>query len=248
MNALALLCGNAPGNLDLAVPDGELPRLPKFPSTVAPIDLFSLRPELRAAQMRAQAAEYQLASTIAERFPRLTLGLSYDFSTQQIETLFSDEVGRIASNLVLPVIDGGRRRAQVRQQEHVAKRLLLEYSENFLIALKEVDDALSRERNQKKVLKRVDAQVRHARNTLRESQARYLSGLGDYLPVLVAIQALQEIERRQISEKRAVLVARARLYRALGGYWMKTSAQAFENREQQQSMSSKADSNEGDPS
>ena len=53
-----------------------------------------------------------------------------------------------------------------------------------------------------------------------ESRSRAMSnGLINYVTVLLAVQSLQGLQRRLISEQRFLLSNRAGLYRALGGHW-----------------------------
>ena len=51
-----------------------------------------------------------------------------------------------------------------------------------------------------------------------ESRNRFGQGLTDYLPVLTAAQALQEVERELLTERRELVSLRVRLHRALGGH------------------------------
>ena len=215
LNQLAVLIGKVPGALG-DEPSGVLPDLPAFPELIRPVDLLQTRPDLRKASFDMQAQEYEVAAVFAERFPRLSVGLSYEFSTLDSSRLFTDEVGRVFSDLALPVIDGGRRRAQVDVSEAEYRALVADFSERFLLALGDVEDSIARERSQGELLQRLQLQVELARRTLKESQVRYANGLSDYVPVILAIQSVQELERREILEQRDLLIARSRLYRALG--------------------------------
>ena len=215
---LAVLQGIVPNDQAVDL-NGAFPALPDFPDVLTPADLLYTRPDLRSAMLRSQASEYDIAAAVANRFPKLALNLNYNFSAADVADLFTSEVGSIASNAVLPLIDGGRRRAVVDQSEAAAEELLYNYSELYLNALRDVEVALSKERNQKDLVEELDNQLKLAQKTLEESKSRYANGLSDYLQVIVSLQALQAIERRVISENRSLLVSRAQLYRAIGGSW-----------------------------
>ncbi len=218
-NQLAVLLGTTPGALDTRIPDGVLPDLPPFPQLGEPATLLVSRPDLRAAQLRLQAADFRVATAVAERLPRLVLDLSYEFSARSFSTVFRQEVGSLVGNLVAPVIDGGLRRNQVVRHKALTQELLDRFGQQYLQALLEIEDALVRERFQVELIANLESQIGLARSTLRESQSRYVNGLINYVTVLLAVQSLQGLQRRLISEKRFLLSNRAGLYRALGGHW-----------------------------
>lgn len=218
-NQLAVLLGAAPGALDTRIPDGVLPDLPPFPQLGEPAALLVSRPDLRSIQLRLQAADFRVATAVAERLPRLVLDLSYEFSARSFSTVFRQEVGSLVGNLVAPVIDGGLRRNQVVRHKALTQELLDRFGQQYLQALLEIEDALVRERFQVELIANLESQIGLARSTLRESQSRYVNGLINYVTVLLAVQSLQGLQRRLISEKRFLLSNRAGLYRALGGHW-----------------------------
>lgn len=217
LNQLAILGGIAPGESVSGIkPRGRFPDLPEFPALVRPVDLLKLRPDLRKLSFQLQAAEYDIATAVAERFPRLAVGLSYEFSTQKITDLFTNELGKVFSDIALPLVDGGGRRARVDLRKAEYEVLVADFAQQFLDALRDVEDSVVFERSQKDLLQRLEHQTDLARRTLKESQIRYANGLSDYVPVVLAIQSVQGLERRVLLEKRQLLIARSRLYRALG--------------------------------
>ena len=218
-NQLAVLLGASPGALDTRIPDGVLPDLPPFPQLGEPATLLVSRPDLRSAQLRLQAADFRVATAVAERLPRLVLDLSYEFSARSFSTVFRQEVGSLVGNLVAPVIDGGLRRNQVVRHKALTRELLDRFGQQYLQALLEIEDALVRERFQVELIANLESQIGLARSTLQQSQSRYVNGLINYVTVLLAVQSLQGLQRRLISEKRFLLSNRAGLYRALGGHW-----------------------------
>lgn len=218
-HSLALLLGRAPLRDDFAVPAPAFPALPPLPSVETPAALLARRPDLRAARLRVQAADYDVASAIADRLPRISFSLNYELSAESLRDIYNREVASVAGNLLLPIVDGGRRRAEVDRRKAVTRERLDRFGALFLEALVEVEDALVQERFQLDLLEQIDRQVELARTSLGEAQQRYINGLNDYLTVITAISVLQNLERRQIAERRALFVIRTRLYRALGGSW-----------------------------
>ena len=125
----------------------------------------------------------------------------------------------LAANLVQPVFEGGRRRAEVRRTDAVKLERLNAYGAAVLTALREVEDALTQERQQRLFIDNLRVQVALARETLGQARQRYTNGLSDYLPVLTALQAQQNRDRDLLTARRQLISYRIQLYRALGGSW-----------------------------
>lgn len=216
---MAVLRGEAPGPNSVTART-DLPELPPLPSTGLPADLLQRRPDVRGAALRVAAADHRVAAAVAERLPalRLTARGSYQSFTPA-EDLFDTSIWNIAGNLAAPFIDGGRRRAEVQRTKAVVDERLHAYGQVFLKAVQEVEDALVQERRQHEHLAELDRQVMFSERALQEAQLRYVTGLSDYLPVLAALQTLQEAERGRLTARRQLLSFRIQLYRALGGSW-----------------------------
>lgn len=219
---LALLLAEAPGQ---ALPgrqpgDGaRLPDVPPLPKVGIPSRTLQRRPDLRSAQLRVAAADHRIAAAIADRFPAIGLSGNAGFSATNVTALFENFVYSIAGSISATLWDGGRLSAEVERTKAVAEERVLSYGKAVLLALKEVEDALVRERYQGETLNELVTQLSIARMTLNEARARYQSGLSDYLPVLTSLATLQQLERSEVSARRQVLSYRVQLCRALGGSW-----------------------------
>ena len=216
---LAVLLGCPPGSV-AAAERSDIPDLPASPAAGVPSDLLKRRPDIRAAELRILAADRRVGAAIAERFPSLSLSAALPFQASHTSDVFNDFVSSLAAGVGLPIIDGGRRAADVDRNRAVMAEQLDDYASALLTALREVEDALVQERRQTEYLKHVDTQVALAVKTHREARTRYLGGVHDFLRVLTALQDLQRLELLQISEKKRLLSYRLQLYRALGGSWM----------------------------
>jgi len=220
---LAILLGRAPSlEMDRTLarePDAELPALPEFPTLVGPADLLETRPDLRAARLRLESADHEVAVAIADRLPRLGISFDYEFRAAHVSDLVDNELRSLTGNLIAPLIDGGRRRAEVRRREAIVDERLNAFGEAYINALGEVEDALVRERYQLELIEKLEGQILLGEQNLTYSRIRYVNGLTDYLSVLAAVQQLQDLERRLVIEKRSLLEIRSGLYRAMGGAW-----------------------------
>jgi multidrug efflux system outer membrane protein len=217
-HALAVLLGLPPGdNLNLTL--GALPDMPPPPSTGVPADLLVRRPDVAAAQWRLEKATWTVSAAQADRLPTLRLTGSAAYSSDDVATLFDDWFAQLAAGLTGPLLDGGRRRAEVRRTQAVVNERLAAYRSTLLTAIQEVEDALVQEARQRETLQALDRQIRAAENTYNESLRRYLNGQLSFLTVVTADLGLQRLNRERLQAHYQLLAYRVGLYRALGGNW-----------------------------
>lgn len=217
-HALELSVGQVPG-AGLQRQPGSLPEAPPLPALGLPAQLLNQRPDLRATRARVEAADHRIGAALAERFPALRLSASTGFRGLSPAELLTNWIWSLGANLVAPLVDGGRRRAEVERAEAALEELVAAYGQAALRGLGEVQDALVAESAAREELTARRTQLTLAQQTLDEARARYLSGVGDYLPVLSALGSLQQVEQQVVAQQRAVLAQRVGLHRALGGGW-----------------------------
>ncbi len=213
---LDVLLARAPASASTAE-IAKLPALPGLPAPGVPSELLERRPDIRAAQSRLAAADHRVAAAVAERFPSLRLDASTGFQADSFSDLIDRWVWSIAANLVAPLVDGGRRAAEVERRKAALREGVQRLGSAVLGALREVEDALVQENRQTEHLARLDAQLATSQTLFDETRARYLDGVGDYLPVLNALRSLQQAEQTRLSAHRQQLSYRVQLHRALGG-------------------------------
>ncbi|MEM1452425.1 MAG: efflux transporter outer membrane subunit [Planctomycetota bacterium] len=218
---LSVLTGRPPGDI-ASEPPRALPALPPLPALDVPIAILENRPDVVAAARRVESADASVAAAIADRYPRFTLSASYNFDGTEIENILDRSIASIIADLVTPLVDGGRRRAEVERQRAVLDGAIDAFQLAVLTALQEVEEALSLERRGIERIVVLDRQATIARDELAQARFRYVSGVDNYLTVLAAVQNLQQLERSLVSERASVLRARTQLHRALGGAWTET--------------------------
>ena len=176
---------------------------PSYPETGVPSDLLELRPDLRSRRSSIRALDQEVGEAIADCLPRFAIGGSVGLAgTPSFEALVGDAI----AGALVPIIDGGNRKAEVaRRKSRVLEEVDL-YTAAYLDAIREVETALSNER-----------EISPARKLLEESRIRYSRGLNDYLPVLDAVSRVQQLERNLLTSRRERLSARVALHRAIGG-------------------------------
>jgi len=213
---LAYLLGYTP-ETKIEISDDGLPPLPELPSTGVPANLLENRPDVKAAWIRVQSQDWNVVAAKADRLPSISLTGSVGYNETDLNNLFDNWILNLAAGLVAPIIDGGRRRAEVSYQEALTDQSFIEYKDTVLTALKEVENALTKNLYQKQYLAEIEIQEKFADKTLTEAAQRYQKGVTDYLPVLSALNSKQNLERSIISVEENLLLNRVSLYQALGG-------------------------------
>ncbi len=218
-HALALLLGQVPGSISLNEVPEQLIELPPLPDTGIPAQTILSRPDVHRALLAVEAADQRVAAAIADRFPTLRLTGTFQTSGTFRETLLSNYLASIAAGLVGPILDGGKRTAEVERTRAVASERLNAYGQAVLDAIGEVEDALVREKQHYVYLDSVQEQLELSKQTVEQVQLRYLKGVEKYERVLTALISMQSLEQKMLKAKQALLVNRIQLCRALGSGW-----------------------------
>jgi NodT family efflux transporter outer membrane factor (OMF) lipoprotein len=218
-HALAVLTGGYPTDT-VGGTLAELPDVPEAFPLGLPSGLLQQRPDIQAGMLRLAAADHQIAAAVADRFPTINLLADYGHSESDFGTVISGTVWNLIGNLTLPLLDFGKRKAEVERNKAVYAERLAAYRQTVLTAFQEVEDALVSNRTSKNAIVRISTEAVAAEDALRLSKAEYTDGLSTYLPVLTAQTIHFDSQTRLLSARRQLLSARISLARALGGSWM----------------------------
>ena len=191
--------------------------LPPLPNPGVPLDLVQRRPDVQRAFMVLQAADRDVASSISNQFPRITLAASLNSTSSSVQNLFQDWATSFAGNLLAPLFYGGELRAEVRRTEAVAREQLYSYGQTVLNAFQEVEDALVLEARQRDRIAFLETQLTLADQTFEQLRVQYLNGTSNYLDVLTALDDVQALRRDLLTHQLALVEYRLGLYRALAG-------------------------------
>lgn len=215
---LAILLGEAPGRYAVDAPE-SLPDLPTFPQTGLQADWLRRRPDLRAAELRVLTADESAAAALADRFPKLSLGVAADTSAAKIRDLFDNWAATFAANLVAPLIDGNSRKAELDRSRAAAREQLNSYAQVLLSSLKEVEDALVQEAKQAECVESLGRQLRLSEKATQQTRENYTKGGTDFTRYLTTLQSHQALQRSHLKAVRERLDYRVGLYRSLAGGW-----------------------------
>lgn len=194
--------------------DESLPAAGPLPAIGDPNALLLARPDLRSARADVSAADADIGRAIAERLPRLT------FAADALEVAGRGRSGLLSTldgSVLLPLLDWGNRRAEVRRARAVHEERLAVFAQAYVDAVLEVENGVTREVKQRELIARLEERRQLLQAALDQSKERYTAGMTDYLPVLTSLQQLNALEQRLIRERRKLLSFRVTLHRALGG-------------------------------
>ena len=219
-NALSVLLGNYPGQISFSIQDHLPPAPPPVPVGL-PANLLQNRPDLRAAFLRIEAADAQVAAAIADRFPSLNLSAGYGISRSDLTgTLIRGDFWNLLLRLSQPLFDAGRRKNEVTRNQAIFAEKVADYQQKVLRSFQEVADALVANQSIEKKIERLIEQEQASAAASRLSLQRYLGGLTDYLPVLNSQILHFNLRSQLLLARRQLLSQRISLARALGGQWM----------------------------
>jgi NodT family efflux transporter outer membrane factor (OMF) lipoprotein len=227
-NQLAVLLGRTPGRDDMPVGEAALPGVPPLPRTGVPAAWLTRRPDLRAAVRRIQAADRRVWAARADRLPRLSVTLSASTSAEQVRDLFDNWLASMAANLTAPLIDGGRRVAEVERTRAVLSERINAFGQTYLAAMAEVENALAQEAQQRELVGSLGRQLDFARRATDRVLDSYRKGTTDFTRYLTTLRSYQELQRTHLAARRDWLLFRVDLYRALAGGWELSAPPAAE--------------------
>ena len=217
--ALAVLLGKGPDRgLDLAHPQVLQPAVLAVPPNL-PADLLGRRADLVAARWRVEAASRNVAAVKTEFLPNISLGAMAGLASSSVDNLFSlpARFYEIAPAISLPIFDGGRRRADLKNADAGYDLAVAQYNSTLVGAINDVADKLSGLDSLHVQIAAQQRGVDAARQAFDLSQQRYKAGVGSYLDTLSVQQQLLSAEQRMASLRAQQIDTSVRLVQALGG-------------------------------
>lgn len=219
LRALETLIGRYPSASILVRTD--LPTLPNQPMAGIPSRLLERRPDIVAAERRIAAALHFKDETAAAQLPSVTLTGTFGGSSPELSDILdpTNILWRAASNLLMPIVDGGFRKAQSAIAQSDLDMAVASYGDTALLAFREVEQALSQGEVLRKREVALTESLAQANKALKIAEIRFKEGASDLLDVLSIQQRVFRVEANQISIERARLEQVLALNLALGGSW-----------------------------
>jgi NodT family efflux transporter outer membrane factor (OMF) lipoprotein len=218
-HAIATLIGKPASDFSMPVKALSTP-VPAVPVDI-PSKLLQRRPDIAAAERTMAQANALIGVETAAYFPTLDLAASGGFEAAAIKSLFTAparfwSLGASASQTIL---DGGLRRATVRQYTAQFNADAAAYRQSVLTAFQQVEDYIATVRVLSQQIERQKAAVAAARSFLDFATSRYQTGIDPYLNVITAQTTLLSDQQTEVTLRVNEMTAAVQLIQALGGGW-----------------------------
>jgi outer membrane protein TolC len=182
--------------------------------------MLERRPDINAASMRVAASFFATQQAVAARIPRIALTASFGSVNSDVLALspsFSNPIGSLGANLLVPIFYGGQLKAQVDINTADQRIAVAAYGGAVLRALGEVENALGAELilRQREVI--LEQMVVENTRAVAVSQKRFEVGKEDLLPGLQMRQRLYSAQTSLIHARAQRIIQRINLHLALGG-------------------------------
>jgi NodT family efflux transporter outer membrane factor (OMF) lipoprotein len=225
IHALGVLIGQSPEALadQLAAPVGLAPTPPPVPPGL-PSDLLRRRPDIRAAERELAAATADIGVATADLYPRISLTAGPALVSTALGSLLEWGSRSFSAGAALdwPIFDGGRRRANIEVHNARQEQATITYRKTILVALQDVEDALSNADGNRRKLAELEEAHGNAVRAEKIANTRYRGGLVTFADVLEAQERRLLLEAQVVETKGAVARDTVALVKALGGGWQES--------------------------
>ena len=227
-NALAVLVGAFPSEIQLPEFNLDKLQLPIQLPVSLPSTLVRQRPDVRAAEALLHKASAEIGVATANLLPQFTLSGSYGYASGNFHGLFdhANSLWSLAGQALQPVFHGGALQAQRRSAVAAYDEAAANYKQTVLQAFQNVADSLRALETDAQALQAQKQAENAAQNTLALTQKQFRLGGVSYLNLLNAQRQYQQTRINRIQAQAARYTDTAALFQALGGgWWNKTNGE-----------------------
>ena len=219
-NQISLLIGRNPGPIARSGRLADLTAPPSVPAGL-PSALLERRPDVRAAEDAARAANAGIGVTVGGFLPRIGLSAILGAVSPELSNITSRgaSLWSVGAQATGPLFQGGGLRGQYEQAKAAWEEAKLGYQQAALNAFGDVANALATRQRLAEVREQQEHAVGAYEDAVRISTQRYSAGKASYYEVLNAQQLLYPAEVSLAQTKRDQFIAIVQLYKALGGGW-----------------------------
>ena len=220
-HALSILAGSAPAGwsppaFDLA--DFTLPHA--LPLTL-PSELVRQRPDILAAEAQLHASSAAIGIATAQLYPSVTLSGSLGQQALSTAALFqpASRYWSLSGDLLAPIFQGGRLRAQRRAAIAAYRASLASYEQTVLQGLQQVADTLQALQHDAQLVEAERQILVNATDALQLQRISYAAGKTSLLTLIDAERSYQQARLGLVRAQAQRLQDTAQLFVALGGGW-----------------------------
>ena len=218
---LAVLLGERPGELDIDVsPASFTPIAVNLPIGAAG-DVLARRPDVQMAEREYAAATARIGVAKADFFPHITLGGFLGFLAGRSNDFGSPSTRAwsLAPSISWPGLNVQRVRANLHASEAHADAAQAHYQQTVLLAIEDVDNAVTGFNQQRGRVDHLLEQSTQSRRAADLARIRYQGGATGFLELLDAARTELTAEDDLAQAETAINTSAVALYKALGGGW-----------------------------
>lgn len=221
-HAIATLIGVTPSTF--SIPVKPLDSAPPTVPVGVPSELLERRPDIAAAERTLASANAEIGIARAAFFPTVTLSAEAGTQSSTLAHLLDwpSRLWSIGPSASETILDGGLRRATVRQFTAVYNADVASYRQAVLTAFQQVEDSLSSTRILSQQILQQQAATQSAQRFVELELARYQTGIDPYIDVVTAQNTLLTDQQTLASLHTQVMSSSVQLIVALGGGWDST--------------------------
>ncbi|WP_347302559.1 efflux transporter outer membrane subunit [Croceibacterium sp. TMG7-5b_MA50] len=217
-NRLALLVGEPPAGAGIPPLALDTIRLPQAVPISLPSSLVRRRPDILAAEAVLATASAEVGVATADLYPNLTLNAAFGIAggAPGLSLPSPSPVFDLGADLLAPIFDGGRRRANRDAAVAAYQEALALYREQVLTAFTEVADGIRTLEANAEALAEQRIALAAAEESLELARFRFDEGAINVIDVLVVQQAYQDARFAYVEAVATRLQGTAALFAALG--------------------------------
>lgn len=218
-HSIAVLVGANPSTFSVPLQERWNLVNPALP-TGMPSQLLERRPDIASAERQMAAANASIGVTRAAFYPSITISATGGFQDTGFNLAsLPNSLWSIGATAVLPLFEGGLRRAELQQSWSQFAQTRDNYRSTVLTTFQQVEDGLSLYSSLESQSQSQSRAVTAANRAMKLTEQLYVGGIDVYLDVVVAQETALLAEIAAAQARTAQLQAIANLVAATGGGW-----------------------------
>ncbi|NLI26990.1 MAG: efflux transporter outer membrane subunit [Acetobacter sp.] len=190
------------------------------PAPLLPSELLERRPDIASSERSMAQANRAIGVSRAAFYPHVTFSATTGFMDNGFDLAsLSNSMYQFGAQAVLPLFQGGLRRAELQRTWSAYRQTEDEYRSTVLNAFREVEDGLTNVSLLHKATQQDKLSSEAALRTQSMSMQLYTGGLSNYLNVVVAQQDALKAQLAWAGMRTRQTQEVVNLIRALGGGW-----------------------------
>jgi NodT family efflux transporter outer membrane factor (OMF) lipoprotein len=219
---LAILLGIFPGMLEAQLAARKpIPEAPLEVAVGVPAEVLRRRPDVRRAERQLAAQTARIGVATADLYPKFSLPGSIGLEALSANHLFSTSswLWTLLSRFSWNVFKGGAIRQNIEVQNALQEQTLKQYEAAILIALEDVENALTAFAEEQERRDALLGATESAQRAAELARDQYASGLIDFQTVLDSERSVLSFQDQLAQSRGQVTSNLISLYKALGGGW-----------------------------